>query len=135
MSFVWKFIFETWFDATIQHVISLTIKLWKLLLGFTLVNNTQWAERLTSVLLFFGAMTRIKRSTKARTRKTFMKRQVQNLRVHWWAYISIESMETIDEIKERSIMIDSLYTLGTIYPEALPLLGLIRKDFKMSDKL
>lgn len=35
-----------------------------------------------------------------------------------------ESMETIDEIKERSLKIDSLYTPSTIYPEALPLLGL-----------
>lgn len=35
-----------------------------------------------------------------------------------------ESMETIDEIKERSLRIDSLYTPGTIYPEELPLLVL-----------
>lgn len=32
-----------------------------------------------------------------------------------------ESMETIDEIEERSLRIDSLYTLSTIYPETLPL--------------
>lgn len=35
-----------------------------------------------------------------------------------------ESMETIHEIKERSLRINSLYTLGTIYPEAIPLLVL-----------
>lgn len=139
MSFVWRFIFETWFDATIQHLISLTIKLWKLLLGFTLVNNTQWAEHLPSVLLFFGAVTRIKWSTRARTRTTFKKWQVQNL--HEGSLVNIfESMETIDEIKERSLRIDSLYTLSTIYQEALPLLGLDKikkyqtnfKEFPMS---
>lgn len=51
-----------------------------------------------------------------------------------------ESMETIDEIKERSLRIDSLHTPGTIYQEALPLLGLDKikkyqtnfKEFPMS---
>lgn len=46
-----------------------------------------------------------------------------------------ESMETIDEIEERSLRIDSLYTLSTIYPETLPLVVLdkIKKFHRLAN--
>lgn len=46
-----------------------------------------------------------------------------------------EPMEMIDEMEERSLKIDSLYTPGTIYPETLPLVVLdkIKKYHRLAN--